>query len=313
MPSCGSIVARQQAHLRPDLPAYVMIPRQVPGTDAAHLGASYKPFETGADPASAGPFRVPNFEMAGGLDVNRLGDRRTLLSDLDGLRRAADSSGQMEAKDGFDQKAFEILTSPAAQKAFDLDSEPQPLRERYGFMPAFDPGAADRCGAPAWSQRMLLARRLVEAGVRLVTVDLRWWDTHVLGFDSLRRGFLPRFDQAYSALIEDLDQRGLMESTLVVAWGEFGRTPRVNQQAGRDHYPNVFIAAIAGGKVKGGRVLGSSDSHGAFPRDNPKTPQDVLATIYDHLGIDTTVSYLTPAGRPQPVLPFGEPLRELFS
>jgi hypothetical protein len=313
MPSCGSIVARQQGRLRPDLPAYVMIPRMVPGTDAAHLGASYKPFETGADPANPGRFRVPNFEMAGGLDVNRLGNRQTLLSDLDGLRRAADASGQMEAKDRFDQKAFEILTSPAAQQAFDLDSEPQPLRERYGFMPAFDPGAADRCGAPAWSQRMLLARRLVEAGVRLVTVDLRWWDTHVLGFDSLRRGFLPRFDQAYSALIEDLDRRGMLESTLVVAWGEFGRTPRVNQQAGRDHYPNVFSAAIAGGKVKGGRVLGSSDSHGAFPRENPKTPQDVLATIYDHLGIDTSANYLTPAGRPHPVLPFGEPLRELFS
>jgi uncharacterized protein (DUF1501 family) len=154
---------------------------------------------------------------------------------------------------------------------------------------------------------------LVEAGVRLVTVDLRWWDTHVLGFDSLRRGFLPRFDQAYSALIEDLHARGLLESTLVVAWGEFGRTPRVNQQAGRDHYPNVFSAAIAGGQVQGGRVVGSSDSHAAFPRDNPKTPQDVLATIYDHLGIDTTASYLTPSGRPHPVLPFGEPIRELFS
>jgi uncharacterized protein (DUF1501 family) len=179
-------------------------------------------------------------------------------------------------------------------------------------MPAFDPMAADRCGAPAWSQRILLARRLVEAGVRLVTVDLRWWDTHVLGFDSLRRGFLPRFDQAYSALIEDLDQRGLLASTLVIAWGEFGRTPRVNAQAGRDHYPNVFSAALAGGPMQGGRVVGSSDSHGAFPRDNPKTPQDVLATLYDHLGIDTSENYLTPAGRPLPVLPFGEPIRELY-
>lgn len=313
MPSCGSIVARQQGHLRPELPSYVMIPRMVPGADAAHFGAAYKPFETGADPANAGPFRMPNFEIAGGLNVNRLSDRRTLLAELDVQRRAADTSGQMEAMDRFDQKAFEILTSPAAQKAFDLDSEPQALRERYGFAPAFDPMASDRCGAPAWSQRILLARRLVEAGVRLVTVDLRWWDTHVMGFDSLRRGFLPRFDQAYSALMEDLDQRGLMESTLVVAWGEFGRTPRVNAQAGRDHYPNVFSAAISGGKVQGGRVVGSSDSHGAFPRDNPKTPQDVLATIYDHLGIDTTASYLTPAGRPHPVLPFGEPIQELFS
>src|SRR5438876_5453704 len=134
--------------------------------------------------------------------------------------------------------------------------------------------------APAWSQRILLARRLVEAGVRLVTVDLRWWDTHVKGFESLRDGFLPRFDRAYSALIEDLDARDLLSSTLVIAWGEFGRTPRVNNDAGRDHYPNVFSAALAGGPVKGGRIVGASDAKGAFPKSNPKTPQDVLATLY---------------------------------
>ena len=251
--------------------------------------------------------------MAEGLSVGRLGDRRQLLTGLDKLRAKVDATGRMEGTDQFSQKAWEVLSSPAAQKAFDLDSEPAALRERYGFMPAFDPGAADRCGAPAWSQRMLLARRLVEAGVRLVTVDLRWWDTHVLGFDSLRRGFLPRWDQAYTALINDLSERGLLERTLVVAWGEFGRTPRVNNNAGRDHYPNVFSAALAGGKVKGGRVVGSSDSKGAFPKDNPKSPQDVLATIYDHLGVDTNRHYLNDAGRPMVTLPFGQPIRELFS
>ena len=160
---------------------------------------------------------------------------------------------------------------------------------------------------------MLLARRLVEAGVRLVTVDLRWWDTHVQGFDSLRRGFLPRWDQAFPALLRDLEDRGLLQSTLVVAWGEFGRTPRVNKDAGRDHYPNVFSAVLAGGRVQGGRVVGSSDSNGAFPKDNPKRPQDVLATIYQHLGIDTKKHYRTPAGRPVPVLPSGEPIRELWT
>src|SRR5690606_8311742 len=153
---------------------------------------------------------------------------------------------QMGAMSRFRQQAWDILSSPKARDAFDLDQEPQHVRERYGLMPAFDPGASNRCGAPNGSQRMLLARRLVEAGVRLVTVDLRWWDTHVLGFDSLRRGFLPRFDKAYTALIEDLEQRGLLETTLVLAWGEFGRTPRVNKDAGRDHYPNVFSAALAG-------------------------------------------------------------------
>lgn len=312
-PSCGSIVAEQLGHRRRDLPAYVMIPRMVPGTGSAYLGVSYKPFETGSDPAAPGPFKVQNFALAEGLTVDRLGDRRNLLTGLDRVRRELDHQGQMDALDQFGQKAWDILCSPAAQQAFDLDSEPAAIRERYGFMPAFDPGAANRCGAPAWSQRMLLARRLVEAGVRLVTVDLRWWDTHVLGFDSLRRGFLPRWDQAYAALIQDLDERGLLPTTLVVAWGEFGRTPRVNKDAGRDHYPNVFSAALAGGRIQGGRVLGASDSHGAFPRDNPKPPHDVLATIYQHLGIDTRKSYRTPSGRPVPVLPKGEPLRELFS
>ena len=312
MPSCGSIVAEQLGHMTPDLPSYVMIPRQVPGTDSAHLGAAYKPFETGADPAQSGPFRLPNFELSRGLSVKRLDNRRNLLVGLDRFRSQVDQSGQMASLDQFGQQAWNILCSTKARDAFDLDAEPQKVRDRYGFMPRFDPGAADRCGAPAWSQRILLARRLVEAGVRLVTVDLRWWDTHVLGFDSLRRGFLPRFDQAYSALLEDLDQRGLLASTLVVAWGEFGRTPRVNAKAGRDHYPNVFSAALAGGKVQGGRVVGASDNKGAFPRDNPKRPQDVLATIYDHLGVDTRKHYLTPAGRPVPVLPSGKVVSELF-
>ena len=311
MPSCGSIVAKQIGEKNPRLPAYVMIPKMVPGTGPAYLGASFKPFETGADPAKPGPFQVPNFTLPNGVTVDRVGDRRGLLSSFDALRRDAETSGQLAALDRFDQAAWEMLTAPAARDAFDLDKEDPRVRDRYGFMPAFDPGAANRCGAPAWSQRILLARRLVEAGVRLVTVDLRWWDTHVQGFDSLRRGFLPRFDRAYSALIEDLDARGLLESTLVVAWGEFGRTPRVNNDAGRDHYPNVFSAALAGGPVQGGRIVGKSDAKGAFPKTNPKSPQDVLATIYQHLGIDVNVAYQDSAGRPIPVLPSGQPIQEL--
>jgi hypothetical protein len=312
MPSCGSIVAKQLGHQRPELPAYVMIPRMLPGAGSAYLGVAYKPFETGADPAQPGPFRLPNFELASGLTLQRLGDRKTLMSDLDGLSASLDRTGQMQAMDKFSHQAWDILRSSAARKAFDLDSEPKEVRERYGFMPAFDPGASNRCGAPAWSQRILLARRLVEAGVRLVTVDVRWWDTHVKGFDSLRRGFLPRWDQAYSALIEDLAQRGLLETTLVIAWGEFGRTPKVNNDAGRDHYPNVFSAAVVGGKVKGGRVIGESDAHGAFPKANPKSPQDVLATLYQHLGVDVHAQYHDAAGRPISVLPFGQPIEELF-
>jgi hypothetical protein len=310
-PSCGSIVSRQLGHLDPRLPSYVMIPRMVPGTGSAYLGVSHKPFETGVDPASEGPFRLPNFAMPEGVTMERIGDRRSLQANFDTLRREVDRSGQAEALDRFGSQAWEMLTSPVAQQAFDLDSEPRSVRERYGFAPAFDPGAANRCGAPAWSQRMLLARRLVEAGVRLVTVDLRWWDTHVLGFDSLRRGFLPRWDQAYTALIDDLDARGLLETTMVIAWGEFGRTPRVNNDAGRDHYPNVFSAALAGGPIKPGIAFGESDSRGAFPKSNGKTPQDVLATMYRFLGVDTRVNYNDATGRPHPVLPSGTPIDEM--
>ncbi|MCS6850090.1 MAG: DUF1501 domain-containing protein [Gemmataceae bacterium] len=311
-PSCGSVVSKQLGHLTPHLPSYVMIPRQVPGTGPAYLGVSHKPFETGADPANPGPFRVPNFDLGGGLTADVVQHRRQLLASFDQLRRDIDASGQMDALDRFSQQAWQILLSPAAREAFDLDHEPAPVRERYGFFPPFDPKASDRCGCPAWSQRILLARRLVEAGVRLVTVDLRWWDTHVKGFESLRQGFLPRWDRAFTALIEDLEARGLLSSTLVVAWGEFGRTPRVNNQAGRDHYPNVFSVALAGGPVRGGRVVGESDAKGSFPKSNPKTPQDVLATLYRHLGVNTQVEYVNGSGRPIRVLPSGAPIEELM-
>ena len=311
-PSCGSVVAKQLGHLTPQLPAYVMIPRMDPGTGPAYLGVAHKPFETLADPANPGPFRVPNFSLPQGVTLERLGDRRGLLASFDRLRREVDASGQMDALDRFGRQAWGILTSRAARDAFDLDREPAPVRERYGFLPPFDPKASNRCGAPAWSQRILLARRLIEAGVRLVTVDLRWWDTHVKGFESLRLGFLPRFDRAYTALLEDLEQRSLLASTLVVAWGEFGRTPRVNNDAGHDHYPNVFSAALAGGPVRGGRVVGESDALGAFPKADAKTPQDVLATLYQHLGVDVTQQYLDGSGRPIAVLPSGTPIEELF-
>ena len=310
-PSVGSVVSKQLGHLNPHVPANVMIPRVVPGAGSAYLGVAHKPFETLADPAQRGPFKIPNFALADGVSADQVGDRKSLLKNFDQLRRDADRSGQLDAMDRFQGRAWDMLTSPAARDAFDLDREPAKVRERYGFMPEFDPKDPTRCGAPNWAQRMLLARRLVEAGVRIVTVDLRWWDTHVKGFESLRLGFLPRWDRAYTALIDDLEARGLLESTLVLAWGEFGRTPRVNAQAGRDHYPGVFSAAFAGGPVKGGRVVGSSDEKGAFPKANPKTPQDVLATVYQHLGVDTEAQYLN-NGRPIAVLPSGKPIDELF-
>ncbi len=311
-PSCGSIVSKQLGHTAPHLPAYVMIPRMVPGTGSAYLGVAHRPFETQADPANLStPFKVPNFSLPTGVTLEQVGDRKGLLTSFDALRRDVDGTGQFEAVDRYQQKAWDVLTSTAARDAFDLDQEPMSIRERYGLAPGFDPKASNRCGCPAWSQRVLLARRLVEAGVRLVTVDLRWWDTHVKGFESLRLGFLDRWDRAYTALIEDLEARGLLESTLVLAWGEFGRTPKVNNDAGRDHYPNVFSAALTGGGIKGGTIVGESDEKAAFPKSNPKTPQDVLATVYRHLGVDVAAKYLD-NGRPVRVLPSGQPIDELF-
>jgi hypothetical protein len=310
-PSCGSIVSEQLGHMTPELPPYVIIPRQLPGSDSAYLGVAHKPFETLADPANDGPFRLQNFSLVEGISESRFGNRKSLLQGFDRLRSDLDYSGQMQAISKFHQQAYGILSSDKARKAFDLDSERKNVRDRYGFIPKYDPMDPRRCSANAFCQRVLLGRRLVEAGVRLVTVDCRWWDTHVEGFDSMRNGFLPRWDQCYSALIEDLDQRGMLETTMVVAWGEFGRTPRVNKDSGRDHYPHVFSAALAGGPIKGGRVVGSSDAKGAFPKDNPKDPQDVLATMYRHLGIDTEKHYLDHSGRPIITLPFGRPIEEL--
>lgn len=310
-PSCGSVVSEQLGHLSPEIPAYVMIPRQVPGTDSAYLGVSHRPFETISDPATAGPFSLQNFSLLESVSTKRFDDRKSLLKDFDRLRSEIDARGEMSGVDDFQKQAYAILASDKARQAFHLDSEPQAIRDRYGFTEKYNPMDPRRCSASAFNQRLLLARRLVEANVRLVTVDCRWWDTHVEGMDSMKNGFLPRWDQSYSALIEDLDQRGLLETTLVVAWGEFGRTPRVNKDHGRDHYPHVFSAALAGGPIKGGRVLGASDAKGAFPRTQPTSPQDVLATIYAHLGINPGKSYLDHAGRPVPTLPFGRPLEGL--
>ena len=310
-PSCGSVVSEQLGHLSPEIPSYVMIPRQVPGTDSAYLGVSHRPFETISDPATAGPFQLQNFSLLESVSAKRFDDRKSLLKNVDRLRAEIDSRGEMSGVDDFQEQAYAILASDKARRAFDLDNEPQAIRNRYGFTEKYNPMDPRRCSASAFNQRLLLARRLVEANVRLVTVDCRWWDTHVEGMDSMKNGFLPRWDQSYSALIEDLDQRGLLDTTLVVAWGEFGRTPRVNKDNGRDHYPHVFSAALAGGPIKGGRVLGSSDAKGAFPRNQPTAPQDVLATIYAHLGINPDKHYLDHAGRPVPTLPFGKPLQGL--
>ncbi len=308
MPSCGSYVLKQKQHLNPTMPAYVMIPKMIPGTEPAWLGPSCKPFETIVDPAETAPFVIPSLGLNPDVTTEQLSDRRKLLKGFDEGQRHDTGT----VLDKFQAQALDILTSKSTQEAFDLDKESKATRERYGMMAAFDPQDPMRCGAPNWAQRMLLARRLVESGVRLVTVNLGWWDFHKLGFDSQRRGFLPRWDKAYSALIEDLGQRGLLDSTLVVAWGEIGRTPVVNKEAGRDHWPYLMCAAFAGGGVKGGRIVGTSDAKGARPKDLPKYPHDVLATIYRHLDMDLTQQALDYGGRPHAILPQGNPIDELF-
>ncbi|MGF1582934.1 MAG: DUF1501 domain-containing protein [Gemmataceae bacterium] len=317
-PSCGSVVKRQLQNRNSALPAYVMVPRMVPGTDAGYFGNAFRPFETLADPANNGTFSVPNLQLPRAVSLDRVAGRRHLLSSFDTLRRDIDRSGTMESMDAYDQQAWEMITGPTAQEAFNFDSEPERVRRRYGIFPRYRSTRVNAGGdAPNWGQRVLLARRLVEAGVRLVTVDCRWWDTHEDNFWSLKNAFLPRWDAAYSALIEDLRQRGLLDRTLVVAWGEMGRTPRINtrqgnDKPGRDHWPKAMSVAIAGGGVQGGRIVGSTNSKGEVPKDNPKVPQDVLATIYRHLGVTTTTNYSDPTGRPHPVLPCGAPIDELF-
>lgn len=311
-PSVGSVVTKQLGSKETQLPTYVMVPRNIPGTGTGYLGPACAAFETQADPAAKGSFEVPNLQLKDAALAQRLSERHTLLRELDTLGRQKALPEALRVMDGFHEQALSMLSSPAARVAFDLDSEPRRVRESYGEFEQFTPRNMQGGDAPNWPQRMLLARRLVEAGVRLVTVDCRWWDTHQDNFWSLKNGFLPRWDQAYSALISDLHERGLLESTLVVAWGEMGRSPRISAEAGRDHWPQLFSAAIAGGGTRGGQIIGSSDKHASAPRDNPKIVQDVLATIYDFLGIDPSINFLDLAGRPHPILPCGTPIRELF-
>lgn len=312
-PSMGSVAARQLQSRDRAMPAYVMIPRRIPGTDSAYLGPACRPFETLADPKGKGQkFVVPNLSIPEELGVEQIADRQQLVASLDRLRRDMDASGKFDAVDSHQQQALELVTSTRVREAFDYDSEPESVKERYGYPKPYTPRMVAGGDNPGWNQRFLLARRLVEAGVRLVTVDCRWWDTHADNFWALKNGFLPPFDQAFSALIEDLDQRGLLDTTMVLAWGEHGRTPRISANGGRDHWMSAFSAAIAGGGVKGGRAIGSTDAHAAVAKDNAKFPQDVLATVYRHLGVDVTESYRDHAGRPIPVLPFGKPITELF-
>jgi uncharacterized protein (DUF1501 family) len=260
--------------------------------------------------AARGEMHAIQLDLVDGLTPERLNDRTGLRTAFDGVRRDLDESGAMEAMDRFTQQAVSILTSGRLAAAMDLSQEPAKGLQRYT-----PPAAAGErfytCEDGTAARKLLLARRLVEAGVRCVSVSFSDFDTHADNFGRMRQ-LLPIVDHALHALVTDLDERGLLGDVVIVAWGEFGRTPRINKNAGRDHWPEVSPALLAGGGLKGGQVIGATDRGGARVVSRPVQFQDVFATLYRALGIDpSATTLLDPTGRPQHLLDRGEPLREL--
>src|SRR5947208_10081628 len=279
------------------LPAYVNLPRVLSLGKAAYLGASYNPFAPDSDPNSD-TFQVRNLKLPGAIDAKRLGRRRELLGDLDKIRRDIDTRGDLEGLDTFYREGLDMVTNTRAQKAFDIKKESPKLRDQYGRN---DLG-----------QCCLLARRLVEAGVSYVTVQAGGgWDTHGDNFKQLKTKLLPQFDQAVAALVTDLCDRGLQDDVLVMAIGEFGRTPKVNKDAGRDHWPGAMSVLYAGGGLKMGQAVGTTNALAEYPTSRPATPGCVLATMYHVLGIDHKHAFYDQAQRPLPILSEGEPIPEL--
>ena len=295
-PSRGAVVAKELG-ARNGLPPYVLNATLDHAAGPGFLGSAYSPFWVRGDPSADG-FAIDDLEIPVDMDWSQISDRRWLAKKLDEKFRERDTRGLFDDRESFFQEAESIIRSPAVKSAFDIEREPEPLRNRYGRTPI--------------GQGCLLARRLVEGGARFVTVNAARaiWDTHSDNFSRCQHVLLPEFDAAFSTLVEDLDRRGLLETTLVVVSGEFGRTPKVNPNAGRDHWPSVFSVLLAGAGVKGGQVYGSSDAAGGEPRDNPVSMEDLSATIYDRLGIDPHKEYMTPSGRPVRLANRGNPVRE---
>jgi len=294
MPCLGSVVARVRGPNQPALPAYVAIPRVMRNGGSAFLGKSFNPFETVGD-LNSRDFRVKNLSLAGDLNMSRLEDRRALLRHFDRTRQILDLEGSAAAVDDFTLQAFDMVTGPRARQAFDIQAESTATRDRYG--------------RNSVGQGLLLARRLVEAGVTCVTVRVTGWDDHNQIAQRMKQKGVD-YDHGMAALVADLYDRGLSGDVLVVAMGEFGRTPRVNRNAGRDHWGAVMSVLLAGGGLNTG-VVGASNSKGEVPVDSPYRPEDVLATVYRHLGIDTQSTFLDFAGRPRYVLERGRPIAEV--
>lgn len=298
-PSLGSICAKV-LRTPPGVPPYVTfgLLRNGNAGGGGYLGTAYNPFEVEGQPGSRN-MRVRGISLPTGFTLEDLENRNKLLETFDASFRALDQADDLAAGlDRFHQQALDILRSDKTKKAFDLDSEPANLRARYG---------QDNFG-----QAALAARRLIEAGVRFVTIGTGGWDTHSNNFVSLKQRLLPPVDRTVSALIEDLAQRGLLESTIVYVAGEFNRTPRINRNAGRDHWGRSMAVVLAGGGFKGGYVYGSTDAQGMVPATNPCTPDDVCATMFSLLGLDPHYELHTNTGRPMPLFREGKIIEALI-
>lgn len=296
-PSIGSVVSHELGS-RNDMPPYVCIPNmptQFAGT--GYLGSAFGAFTLGADPANR-EFKVRDLSLPSGIDEKRFAQRREMRAAVDAHFSSLEKSDALDGMDSFYQRAYAMISSEKARAAFSIKDEPDKLREEYGMNAA--------------GQRMLMARRLVEAGVRFVSLTYGGWDHH----DNIRNaitGQLPRFDQAFAALIKDLDTRGLLDSTLVMVTTEFGRTPKINNTAGRDHYPKVFSIVMAGGGIKRGHVHGSSDTTGGEPDQDPLTVPDWAQTVYHLLGIDPEKDLIAPGNRPVKIVKDGQIIEELLA
>ncbi len=296
-PSMGSVVSHELGP-RKNLPPYVCIPSQ-PNEYAGtgYLSSSFAPFSLGSDPAANG-FRVQDLALPGGIDDSRFSRRRNILDKVNDHFVSKEKSDGLNALNTFYDRAYSLISSPAAREAFNIEAEAAPMRDQYGRNTA--------------GQRMLMARRLVEAGCRFVTLTYGGWDMH----DNINGGIrsqVPAFDQAYAALINDLEQRGMLKDTLVCIASEFGRTPKINGTAGRDHWPKVFSVVLAGGGIKRGTVYGSSNSTASEPEDNPLGVEDWATTIYNCIGITADKELMAPGDRPIEIVDGGKVVKELLA
>ncbi len=304
-PEMGSVIAKVRGSTSAAMPPYVGLSPRMQHTPynsgkPGFLGPAFAPFQPNGD--------GKDDLVLQGISLERLDDRKGLVRAFDHFARSADASGMMDGLDVFQQQAFGVLTSSKLSAALDLEQEPQALRDRYGYGTPKHQGD----GAPRLLQQFLMARRLVEAGVRCVTLSYSFWDFHGQNFAAAKTD-LPLLDQGVSALVEDLHHRGLDKDVSVVVWGEFGRTPKINAAAGRDHWPAVSCALLAGGGMRMGQTIGTTDSHAAEAKTRPVQFEEVMATLYHRLGIDVSgVTVNDLAGRPQYITDHHQPMSELI-